>query len=249
MDDLRFARAHTARPLKMAVPGPMTIVDTTYDEAYGDEEALALDVAAALNQELLDLQAAGCDVVQIDEPAMTRYHEKVAAYGARALDRCVAGVTIPTIVHLCYGYPGPDPRQHEYEYPELLELLMQTGIGGFSVEFARSGYDPAILAACEGRLVMFGCVDPRRFAPRARCPRRGPRQGRPPSRPAGASAPGPRLRPYDHQPGGGPRQGQAPGERGPGGAQHAVTQPVRRSSLAAQAVSRETYVARCLESG
>ena len=160
VDDLRFARAHTARPLKMAVPGPMTIVDTTYDEAYGDEEALALDVAAALNQELLDLQAAGCDVVQIDEPAMTRYHEKVAAYGARALDRCVAGVTIPTIVHLCYGYPGPDPRQHEYEYPELLELLMQTGIGGFSVEFARSGYDPAILAACEGRLVMFGCVDP-----------------------------------------------------------------------------------------
>ena len=144
----------------MAVPGPMTIVDTTYDEAYGDEEALALDVAAALNQELLDLQAAGCDVVQIDEPAMTRYHEKVAAYGARALDRCLQGVTIPTIVHLCYGYPGPDPRQHQYEYPELLELLMQTGIGGFSVEFARSGYDPAILAACEGRLVMFGCVDP-----------------------------------------------------------------------------------------
>ena len=160
VDDLRFARAHTARLLKMAVPGPMTIVDTTYDEAYGDEEALALDVAAALNQELLDLQAAGCDVVQIDEPAMTRYHEKVAAYGARALDRCLQGVTIPSIVHLCYGYPGPDPRQHQYEYPELLELLMQTGIGGFSVEFARSGYDPAILAACEGRLVMFGCVDP-----------------------------------------------------------------------------------------
>ena len=126
----------------MAVPGPMTIVDTTYDEAYGDEEALALDVAAALNQELLDLQAAGCDVVQIDEPAMTRYHEKVAVYGARALDRCLQGITIPTIVHLCYGYPGPDPRQHQYEYPELLELLMNTGIGGFSVEFARSGYDP-----------------------------------------------------------------------------------------------------------
>src|SRR5204863_1849881 len=135
-----FAKAHTSWPLKMAVPGPMTVVDSTYDAAYGDEAALAMDVAAAINAELLDLQAAGCDVVQIDEPAMTRYHEKVAAYGARALDRCLEGVTIPTIVHLCYGYPGLGGRQHEHQYPELLAMLLETRIGGFSVEFARSGY-------------------------------------------------------------------------------------------------------------
>src|SRR5579884_2858480 len=159
-DDLRFARAHTTRPLKMAVPGPMTVVDSTYDEAYGDEAALAMDVAAALNAEILALQAAGCDVVQIDEPAMTRYHEKVAAYGARALDRCLDGVTIPTIVHLCYGYPGAGGQQHEYEYPELLALLADTRIGGYSLEFARSGYDPAVLRHCGDRLVMYGCVDP-----------------------------------------------------------------------------------------
>src|SRR5439155_4728817 len=113
-----------------------------------------------LNAELLDLQAAGCDVLQIDEPAMTRYHEKVADYGGAALDRCLEGITVPTIVHLCYGYPGTGIPQHEYTYPNLLATLMKTRIGGFSVEFARSGYDPAILAACEGRLVMFGCVDP-----------------------------------------------------------------------------------------
>jgi len=160
VDDLRFARAHTTRPLKMAVPGPMTVVDSTYDEAYGDEAALAMDVAAALNAEILALQAAGCDVVQIDEPAMTRYHEKVAAYGARALDRCLDGVTIPTIVHLCYGYPGAGGQQHEYEYPELLALLADTRIGGYSLEFARSGYDPAVLRHCGDRLVMYGCVDP-----------------------------------------------------------------------------------------
>jgi 5-methyltetrahydropteroyltriglutamate--homocysteine methyltransferase len=161
VDDVRFARAHTTRPLKMAVPGPMTVVDSTYDDAYGDEGTLAMDVAAALNAELLDLQAAGCDVVQIDEPAMTRYHEKAAAYGAQALDRCLEGLTIPSIVHLCYGYPGPGARQqHEYEYPELLALLMETRIGGFSLEFARSGYDPMLLGACGDRLVMYGCVDP-----------------------------------------------------------------------------------------
>ena len=160
VEDLRFAKAHTARPVKMAVPGPMTIVDSTVDETYGDEEALAMDAAAAINAELLDLQAAGCDIVQIDEPAMTRYHEKVAAYGARALDRCLEEVNIPTIVHLCYGYPGGGSRQHEFEYPELLEHLVKTRIGGFAVEFGRSNYDPAVLDVCKDRFVMFGCVDP-----------------------------------------------------------------------------------------
>jgi 5-methyltetrahydropteroyltriglutamate--homocysteine methyltransferase len=113
-----------------------------------------------LNEELRDLQAAGCDVLEIDEPAMTRYHEKVFDYGAKALDRCLEGIHVPTVVHLCYGYPGGAGTQHQYEYPELLEELMKTKIGGFGVEFARSNYDPAVLAACKGRVVMFGCVDP-----------------------------------------------------------------------------------------
>ena len=75
----------------MDVPGPMTVIDSTLDEFYKDEAAMAMDVAAALNEELRDLQAAGCDVIEIDEPAMTRYHEKVFAYGAKALDRCLEG--------------------------------------------------------------------------------------------------------------------------------------------------------------
>src|SRR5438034_337856 len=141
VDDLRFAKAQTKKPVKMAVPGPMTVIDSTLDETHTDEPALAMDIAAALNAELLDLQAAGCDVLQIDEPAMTRYHEKVADYGGAALDRCLDGITVPTIVHLCYGYPGTGEPQHEFQYPELLEMLMATRIGGFSLEFARSQYE------------------------------------------------------------------------------------------------------------
>jgi 5-methyltetrahydropteroyltriglutamate--homocysteine methyltransferase len=158
--DLRFAKSETAKPIKMAVPGPMTVIDSTLDETYHDEAALAMDIAAAVNAELRDLQAAGCEVLQIDEPAMTRYHEKVFDYGARALDRCLEGIHTPTLVHLCYGYPGGGERQHEYAYPDLLAALMKTRISGFAVEFARSGYDPAVLDICKGRLVMFGCVDP-----------------------------------------------------------------------------------------
>lgn len=161
VEDLRFAKSRTGRPVKMAVPGPMTVVDSTLDEHYGgDEAAMAMDVAAVLNAELRDLQSAGADVLQIDEPAMTRYHEKVADYGARALDRCIEGITIPTIVHLCYGYPGGKSLQHEYEYPELFPLLLETDIAGFAVEFARSNYDPEILEPCKERLVLFGAVDP-----------------------------------------------------------------------------------------
>jgi 5-methyltetrahydropteroyltriglutamate--homocysteine methyltransferase len=160
VEDLRFAKAQTQKPLKMAVPGPMTVVDSTLDEIYRDEAAMAMDVAAAINEELRDLQTAGCDILQIDEPAMTRYHEKVFEYGARALDRCLEGIQIPTLIHLCYGYPGGGGRQHEYEYPELLKELMKTRIGGFGVEFARSNYDPAVLGIARGRLVMFGCIDP-----------------------------------------------------------------------------------------
>jgi 5-methyltetrahydropteroyltriglutamate--homocysteine methyltransferase len=162
VEEVRFAKAHTQRPVKVAVAvaGPMTVIDSTLDEFYGDEAALAMDIAAAVNAELIDLQAAGCDVLQLDEPAMTRYHDKVFAYGARALDRCLEGVQVPTFVHLCFGYPGGMALQHQFAYPELLDVLMRTRIGGLTVEFARSDFDPAVLKVCRDRLVMFGCIDP-----------------------------------------------------------------------------------------
>jgi 5-methyltetrahydropteroyltriglutamate--homocysteine methyltransferase len=160
VDDLRAAKSHTSRPIKMAVPGPMTVIDSSSNEFYQDEEEFAFDVATAINGELLDLQAAGCAVLQIDEPAMTRYHDKVRAHGARALDRCLDGITVPTIVHLCYGYPGGGALQHQYQYEGVLPLLMQTRISGFHVEFGRSSFDPQVLKICGDRIVMFGCVDP-----------------------------------------------------------------------------------------
>ena len=160
VDDLRAAKSHTRRPVKMAVPGPMTVIDSSSNEFYRDEEELAFDVATALNAELRDLQDAGADVLQIDEPAMTRYHDKVRRYGAKALDRCLDGITVPTIVHLCYGYPGGGALQHQYHYEGVLPPLVQTRISGFHVEFGRSAFDPKVLRLCGDRIVMFGCVDP-----------------------------------------------------------------------------------------
>lgn len=161
VEDTLFAKSHTSRPLKMQVPGPMTVVDSTLNEYYEDEADMAFDVAVALNQELLEIQAAGCDVIQIDEPAMTRYHDKLRDYGAKALDRALEGIKIPTLVHLCYGYPGTgNSPQHEYQYTGVLPELMKTRISGFTVEFGRSQFDPEVLKACGDRIVMFGCIDP-----------------------------------------------------------------------------------------
>ena len=114
VDDLRFAKTQDTKPIKMAVPGPMTVIDSTLDEAYRRRSHGHGRCGA--QRRVARSPAAGCDVVQIDEPAMTRY-EKVFEYGARALDRCLEGIQIPSIVHLCYGYPGGAGQQHEYEYP------------------------------------------------------------------------------------------------------------------------------------
>jgi 5-methyltetrahydropteroyltriglutamate--homocysteine methyltransferase len=159
-DEVRFAKNNTRLPLKVAVPGPMTVVDSTVNEFYSDEAEEAMDIASAINIELLQLQAAGCDVLQIDEPAMTRHHAKVKSYGVKALDRCLVGIHVPTVVHLCYGYPGGVSLQHQYGYADLLPTLMQSAISGFTVEFGRSDFDVGVLSECTGRIVMFGCVDP-----------------------------------------------------------------------------------------
>src|SRR5436190_14953459 len=102
--DVEFLRANTQRTIKMTVPGPFTMAQQCEDQYYRDEEALALDYAAALNAEIKDLFAAGADIVQLDDPWMQARPEKAKQYGLKALERALAGVSGTTAVHLCFGY-------------------------------------------------------------------------------------------------------------------------------------------------
>src|SRR4051812_32915373 len=102
--DVKFLRQNTDRMIKMTVPGPFTMAQQAQDDFYRDEEAMALDYAAAVNAEIKDLFAAGADVVQIDEPWMQARPEKAKAYGIKALDAALAGVSGTTAVHICFGY-------------------------------------------------------------------------------------------------------------------------------------------------
>src|SRR5687767_7628145 len=105
VDACRFARAHTARPLKVTLPGPMTTADSVADESSGaDFKTLAMRFAALLNAEARDLVEAGADVVQFDEPCFNIYLDEVVTWGMEALEQAMDGVRATKAVHICYGY-------------------------------------------------------------------------------------------------------------------------------------------------
>jgi len=108
VEALAFPKAHTRRPAKVTLPGPMTIVDSVLDEYYrGDEKSLAMRFAALLNRKARDLAAAGADVIQFDEPCFNIYLDKVRAWGIEAREVAREGLCCTTAVHICYSYGIP----------------------------------------------------------------------------------------------------------------------------------------------
>ena len=104
VEDAKFLRKHTHQPIKWALPGPMTMIDTLYDGHYKSREKLAWEFAKILNQEARELEAAGVDIIQFDEPAFNVFFDDVNAWGVAALERAVEGLKCETAVHICYGY-------------------------------------------------------------------------------------------------------------------------------------------------
>ena len=159
VDDLKFLLAETDRPVRVTLPGPMTVCDSTYDAYYKDEKAMAFAWADAVNREARLLDALGPAAIQFDEPVFSRYPEKTADWGIEALDRCCAGLTAKTTVHVCYGYPQPGaPRPVRDTYPQIVAELARSKVDQLALEFAGPGLDPKVLAACPSKTVLFGCI-------------------------------------------------------------------------------------------
>jgi 5-methyltetrahydropteroyltriglutamate--homocysteine methyltransferase len=164
--EARLARAHTRRPLKFTLPGPMTIVDTIADAHYGDRVKMALAFAGLLNEEARGLEADGVDVIQFDEPAFNVYMEQAAGWGIDALHRAVDGLTCKTAVHICYGYGipaniawkaglGAEWRQYEKFFP----ALAASHIDQVSIECIHSHVPMSVLAHLDGKDVLIGVID------------------------------------------------------------------------------------------
>ena len=166
VEALAFAKAHTRCPVKVTLPGPMTIVDSVLDEYYRcDEKSLAMRFGALLNREARDLASAGADVAQFDEPCFNIYLDKVRAWGIEALEVAIEGVSCTIAIHICYSYGIPRvltwKRQNTEwgQYAVTLPLLARTRIGQVSVECAASGVDVAVLAQARGKDVLLGVID------------------------------------------------------------------------------------------
>src|SRR5258705_11625069 len=144
----------------------MTMVDTLYDNHYRNRERLAREFAATLNQEARELERAGADVIQFDEPAFNVYMDEVAGWGVQALEQAAAGLRCKTAVHICYGYGikantdwkktlGSEWRQYESTFP----LLARSKIAQISLECANSKVPLELLGLLKGKDVMVGAND------------------------------------------------------------------------------------------
>ena len=166
VDDAAYLRKQTEQPIKWALPGPMTMIDTLYDAHYGSREKLAWEFAKILNQEAKELAAAGVDIIQFDEPAFNVFFEEVNDWGIAALERATDGLKCQTSVHICYGYGikantdwkktlGSEWRQYEEIFPKL----QSSSIDIVSLECHNARVPMDLIELIRGKKVMVGAID------------------------------------------------------------------------------------------
>ncbi|CAK3930390.1 5-methyltetrahydropteroyltriglutamate--homocysteine methyltransferase [Vibrio crassostreae] len=166
VEDAKFLRQQTDQPIKWALPGPMTMIDTLYDAHYQSREKLAWEFAKILNEEAKELEAAGVDIIQFDEPAFNVFFDEVNDWGIACLERAIEGLKCETAVHICYGYGikantdwkktlGTEWRQYEEVFPKL----QQSNIDIISLECHNSHVPLELLELIRGKKVMVGAID------------------------------------------------------------------------------------------
>ena len=166
VEDAKFLRGQTDLPIKWALPGPMTMVDTLYDAHYKSREKLAWEFAKILNQEAKELEAAGVDIIQFDEPAFNVFFNEVNEWGVACLEKAIEGLKCQTVVHVCYGYGikantdwkntlGSQWRQYEEVFPKL----QQSSIDAISLECHNSRVPIQLLELIRGKKVLVGAID------------------------------------------------------------------------------------------
>ena len=166
VEDAKFLRQQTTQPIKWALPGPMTMIDTLFDAHYKSREKVAWEFAKILNQEALELEAAGVDIIQFDEPAFNVFFDEVNDWGVATLERALEGLKCETAVHICYGYGikantdwkktlGSEWRQYEEAFPKL----QQSKIDIISLECHNSRVPMDLIELIRGKKVMVGAID------------------------------------------------------------------------------------------
>jgi 5-methyltetrahydropteroyltriglutamate--homocysteine methyltransferase len=157
VEDVKFLRANTDRAIKFTVPGPFTMAQQAQNDHYASIREAALGYAAAVNEEIRDLFAAGADVVQIDEPYMQARPDAAREYGIEVLNRALDGVSGTTCVHICFGYAALiHERPEGYSFlPELAAACCDQ----LSIETGQSNLDCTVLEALPDKTILLGVLD------------------------------------------------------------------------------------------
>src|SRR5581483_2817906 len=155
--DVQVLRSLTSHPIKITLPGPFTMAHQVQDEYYRDGAGLALALAAAVNAELHAREAAGADVVQIDEPLLQAWPDDARAYANAAIDRALDGIQVPTALHTCFGY-GHIIADRPDGYPFLAELN-DCQVRQLSLEAAQLQLRPQDLLLVPSKTIILGVID------------------------------------------------------------------------------------------
>ena len=155
--DVEFLRANTDHMVKATLPGPFTISQQAQDDYYHDEEALAMALAEAVNEEVRALFAAGVDVVQLDEPYLQARAEKAARFAVKAINRALEGITGTTALHTCFGY-AHIVHNRPNGYP-FLEPLADVNVQQISMESAQQKVDLSVLSSLSKKKLIVGVID------------------------------------------------------------------------------------------
>lgn len=153
----RFLRANTTRRTKVTVPGPFTLSQLAQNDYYPDQRSLAMAYAAAVREELLDLEAIGIDMLQLDEPYLQANAPAAREFAVEAITAALDGVQAGTTVHTCYGY-AQYVKEKTSGYPFFAELALLPA-DFIAVETAQPGLDPAVLAELSPKSVVMGVLD------------------------------------------------------------------------------------------
>jgi len=157
--DMEFLRRNTDRAAKITLPGPFTMSQQAKNEFYKDDEELAMAFAEAVNAEAHDLQKAGADVIQLDEPWVRNNPDLARRYAVKAINRALQGLTVPTVVHLCFGYAAVVPGSSKPAGYSFLSELADTSAEQISIEAAQPKLDLGVLKDLSGKKIMLGVLD------------------------------------------------------------------------------------------
>ena len=157
VDDVKFLRENTDRPIKATVPDPFTLAQQAANEHYPDRQSLAMDYAVCVNQEVRELFAAGADVVQLDEPWLRTNPQEAREYAVAAIDKALEGVAGTTALHLCFGY-GAVVKNKPNRY-DFLSELEDSAVQQISIEAAQPNLDLGVLAELPSKTIILGVLN------------------------------------------------------------------------------------------